>query len=377
MDAVRDWIKKSPGLGLVVAGLTAIIAFGLHKSSRDFGVFPLLVILGIAYIFYRVGSFLDYFFGIYYSADKDLSSRRGRWARKLDGARQGAARKLLEGKKDTRYRTSGLYGTAVKLFGKSDDWDDQVKPWLNLSKAARAFVIPLFLILVYDALTNWLTPPNWLVPPNWLASSLVWSILSQWLVAAIMLIISLFLYVRLRIRHMVALYELIEKANVFSFTGDQKEQKRTIICVSNVVSPVGELPIFRPEPCRVVATTEQEGIYVPRTQEFTYSKPGATDIDEVTLENGNRVLKIAQGGAATRARASENGIFVVTHAGDANSVTVLKRSNDFNSADLIQTGVSVSIYGGAKHSDTTWKLTTTEKKFVLDTTGLNFRNEYR
>jgi hypothetical protein len=57
-----------------------------------------------------------------------------------------------------RYRTSGLYETAEKLFGKSDDWDRQVTLWLNLSKPTRIFVIPLIVTLAYNGvcnLTNW------------------------------------------------------------------------------------------------------------------------------------------------------------------------------------------------------------------------------
>jgi len=92
--------------------------------------------------------------------------------------------------------------------------------------------------------------------PDWLASSLVWSILSTWPVALIMFIISSFLYLWYRVKHMVALYKLIEKASVFRFTvKDDQQNERKIVCVANVVSPADELPIFSPQPAEQPRTS--------------------------------------------------------------------------------------------------------------------------
>src|SRR4051812_27249988 len=112
---------------------------------------------------------------------------------------------------------------------------------LNISKAARSFIFPMIVILIYDILfyvNDW---PAY----EWQASSLLWSFLSRWQVALPILIVSLFLYVWLRIKHMVALYKLIVDADVFSFDQTDRENNvRKIICVANVVSPVDVLKIF-------------------------------------------------------------------------------------------------------------------------------------
>jgi hypothetical protein len=110
---------------------------------------------------------------------------------------------------------------------------------LNISKAARTLIIPLILILGYHGIcyfTGWSAP-------NWQTSSQVWVILNPW-PAAFLLIGSLIVYIWLRIAHMVALYKLIEAANVFSFTPDPQTPDAKIICVANAVSPTRELPIF-------------------------------------------------------------------------------------------------------------------------------------
>jgi hypothetical protein len=100
------------------------------------------------------------------------------------------------------------------------------------------------------------TDDNVNLEPDWLASSLVWSILSTWPVALIMFIISSFLYLWYRVKHMVALYKLIEKASVFRFTvKDDQQNERKIVCVANVVSPADELPIFSPQPAEQPRTS--------------------------------------------------------------------------------------------------------------------------
>jgi hypothetical protein len=54
-DFVKDKSKTIPGLGWVAAGLSAVIALGIHKSSSDFGILLLLVVWGSAYCLYRIG----------------------------------------------------------------------------------------------------------------------------------------------------------------------------------------------------------------------------------------------------------------------------------------------------------------------------------
>jgi hypothetical protein len=262
----KEKAKKVPGLGLVAAVLSALIAVILHKSSSDFDIWLVGVIWALAYGFYRLGSCLDKkVFDPLYSERKDFPTPPPSWhivhfvhflrrslyllagslpgAKELRKTREKAAKMLHEAAKTSNPHTStGIYKTAEKLFGKSDDWDQKVKPLLNLSKAARTFVIPLALILLYDVLY---VLNDWPAPNCWLAGSLVWSALSPWPAALLILIIFLLLYVWLRVRYMIALYKLIENATVFSFTvQDPQGQPHRIVCVANVVSPARELPIF-------------------------------------------------------------------------------------------------------------------------------------
>jgi hypothetical protein len=123
-------------------------------------------------------------------------------------------------------------------------------------------------------------------------------------------------------------------------------------------------------PVRVVATTEQDATYNATGMELTYDNDGELEIDDETLAVADRVLLVAQGDT-TPARASENGIYVVTDAGSTSTPAILTRSDDFNHADLIFTGVTISVNEGDEHANTTWKLVTTGT-IILDTTGLEF-----
>jgi len=135
MEYVRKWFEAKseeiPGLGLVTALCSGLIALTLQESPGEFAIWLVASIWVVAYIFYQLGGVLDYvLFEPFYSAGKDLSKKRfPPLAKKLHNARQSAANKLWEGQVGS---ILGLYKTAEKLFGKSHDWDKKVKPLLNI-----------------------------------------------------------------------------------------------------------------------------------------------------------------------------------------------------------------------------------------------------
>lgn len=125
-------------------------------------------------------------------------------------------------------------------------------------------------------------------------------------------------------------------------------------------------------PVSVVATTPQAGTYAPAPDfEFTYTALEALEIDGVALAVGDRVLLTAQ------ANDTENGIYVVTNAGEDGptppaEAAILTRSNDFNDSTLIEQGVQVNVSNGTLNSGTTWRLVT-GGTITLDSTALEFQ----
>jgi len=73
--------------------------------------------------------------------------------RTLENNRDAAAKKL-------DCDVDGLYDRAAAGFKKSEDWENSVRLWLETSKAARTFAIPLALVLIYACLRNLLQFPG-------------------------------------------------------------------------------------------------------------------------------------------------------------------------------------------------------------------------
>jgi hypothetical protein len=141
------------------------------------------------------------------------------------------------------YCYKGIYKSAEMFFGKSDEWEDKVKIWLDLSKAARAFIIPLCILLLLDVSQEWVGVPN-------IKAFLNYRILNWfglWYVALISLLVLLISFVWFRLLHMVILYELINKSNLltlFVSPIEAKDSNMKMLRIGNVIIPTSELPIY-------------------------------------------------------------------------------------------------------------------------------------
>ena len=118
-------------------------------------------------------------------------------------------------------------------------------------------------------------------------------------------------------------------------------------------------------PVRVASATNIAGVYNATAKTLTYGATGVAVIDGVTLVEGNRVL------VAMQTDGTQNGIYIVTFAGDVSTEAVLTRAADFDADDKVYSGVRVTVNEGTLYADTAWKLTT-DGVIVLDTTALDF-----
>ena len=118
-------------------------------------------------------------------------------------------------------------------------------------------------------------------------------------------------------------------------------------------------------PVRVVAATNQPGVYDDNDMTLTYGANGALVIDSITLAPGDRVL------IAGQTSGTQNGIYVVTDAGGAAAPAVLTRASDFDEDSKIPIGVRIDVDTGTLFANTTWKLNT-GGTIILDTTELEF-----
>lgn len=92
---------------------------------------------------------------------------------------------------------------------------------------------------------------------------------------------------------------------------------------------------------------------------------GATTIDNVAIAAGNRILVKNQSSGV------ENGIYVVTTAGDGSTATVLTRADDFDTDAKVTPGAFTFVEEGSANSDSGWVLST-NATITLDTTALTF-----
>lgn len=125
-------------------------------------------------------------------------------------------------------------------------------------------------------------------------------------------------------------------------------------------------------PVRVVSRTNLAGVYAagvapaPATRgTLTLGTEGVLIVDSVPLALGDRVLLTGQ------TDATQNGIYIVTVAGEPGVAAVLERADDWDTNDQIFTGVRINIKEGTLYARTTWSLVTTGT-LIIDTTAFAF-----
>ena len=227
--------------GIVQVGSVIVVlaALALHESDKELKTWQSLIAILLAILFYKTGSWLDtivfdpiyglkpdglmrqawrrvalvLFFPVWIIADllpgtKEMSKAREQATVKLRGAIQGSEFTWTADRDAEK-----LYGSAHALLQGSEEWENQVQPWLELSKAIRSFVWPLLAVLLFDLYsTQWhaLLAERLRDTP-----SLRWFL--HWPLCGISLLLAAVLYVWLRAFHMRAMYKLVGESKFISF----------------------------------------------------------------------------------------------------------------------------------------------------------------
>jgi hypothetical protein len=221
--SLERWIHKHgvellPGLALVIAIMEYLVKELQEEATRE-GPQTWLYILVAAFSIYALGKawdevLFDPLFSVpdptagWFTRTWRLAMTPLRWlaeslppARRLQEARHEAGCALNEERANGR-DFAGLHKTAARLVTFTKDWNEEVKPWLDRSKTARSFLLPLIFLTVFRY--RWPSYP-WRFPESFLSRLWLW----QW--DAALLAVSLLAYVWLRLMHMRRLYELISK----------------------------------------------------------------------------------------------------------------------------------------------------------------------
>jgi hypothetical protein len=190
-------LKRVRGLGFAASVFTTSLAWTTRGEVADDVRKTLLIWVG-AYVFHRLGRILDS--RIY----DPLFGADGRFRKFLDKSRSDAESQFdtLEWKiTDLKTRRKELYKTSEMVFEDSGVWGEKVELALELSKAARTFVLPLFGLFIWDTARGPLPTdfPSWLADSSWVGSIFV---------------LSLLLYLGLRVMHNLALYGLVASAQI-------------------------------------------------------------------------------------------------------------------------------------------------------------------
>lgn len=101
---------------------------------------------------------------------------------------------------------------------------------------------------------------------------------------------------------------------------------------------------------------------------LTASSNGALTVDSAGLTSGNVGNRIL---VKNQVAGQQNGLYVVTQAGDSGTPFILTRASDFNTSAKILTGSFAFIEFGTLNANTGWSLTT-PPTIVMDTTSLTF-----
>jgi hypothetical protein len=282
---VEKIFKKTPGLDLVVAIVTGLtVPFIVDKDfMEEWGLVMVPAIWIIAVVLSRVsGELDDYLFDPLYGAVK----RKANWyspsslvrrilfpvtllidlyrkSKELDDKRRAAVLNLKIPPQNSEFEPSqceGIYTTATKIFEGREEWEHEIKARLEYSKAARVFIFPLLFQLVWEflrILTRQRLP--YLIPlraehaPVRMLVAMFQNPIARYLIPAITIFIVIqitaFLYLYLRIVHMSNLFDLVIKSRVFRFMADCETNgfnvQRTMLNVGSVIVPQCELSIFQ------------------------------------------------------------------------------------------------------------------------------------
>jgi hypothetical protein len=119
------------------------------------------------------------------------------------------------------------------------------------------------------------------------------------------------------------------------------------------------------ESCHLATEVNLAATYTSGNQRLTGTVNGGLTVDSVPVVAGDRILVRSQ------TTATQNGIYVVTQAGDAYTPFILTRAADFNTSAKASPGSFVFIENGSVYADTGWVMSS-DAVVTLDTSNINW-----
>lgn len=232
-------VKKWPGFVQLTSLLAMIGVLYLHQPKDELTKWQTVLVLAVAVLLYKMGSRLDdIVFDPLYGLKPSSRPKRVwrpvacwifspiKWivnrlpgTKEMPEKRKAATERLrgrITGTKftcETTEACSGIYSSAKTLFEGSEEWDNGVKPWLEMSKVTRSLVWPLIALLFLDIEHDrghipWFGSLREIPILKWFA----W-----WEISFAGLFLALVLYVWLRAFHMRAMYKLVNESEYSRF----------------------------------------------------------------------------------------------------------------------------------------------------------------
>lgn len=226
MEILEDLFKTIPGLPFVFA----IAALLLLKNDSE--IAEVIRVFVVAWCLYQTSSYLDLLFDLFYAPKPKPDDGTLQWLIKFWWWRRrsrlpGLAD--LQKKRDDAAKSPGLLGTKV-TYAKakeraetSEAWKSEVYPLIGFSKIARTFILPFFLIGIRVKTSTgqqWLPQIVTVVDPlrslslfadfreDFVRAQERLKCLSSPAIPFGICLISLVIYIVLRLRHMGKLHEL-------------------------------------------------------------------------------------------------------------------------------------------------------------------------
>ena len=207
VDMTVKKFEKTPGFGYVVVLASATGGIVLKLFAPESSWLLPLVALAVSFVAYWVGGFLD---DIIFEPLYGLQPKEGRpstfskWlagpGARLDNMIEERARAA---KKFHLTNQKGIYKTAKKLLSNTELWDGRIKLCLDFSKVFRTLIIPMACLLGWQLLAA--------------STDLPVAGLGCLILTTSITVISIMLYVNLRLHHMRLLYKTVADMPAFRF----------------------------------------------------------------------------------------------------------------------------------------------------------------
>ena len=198
LDQALEWLfEKIHGLGFAATILAALLAWAAAKERPGKELLVTLAIWAVTLTLFSIGGRLD---RILYDP---VFGVRGLWRSALDSERAAVRDKFAQ----LDWTINQIQEASRSLFEHSSAWDEHVKFPYEISKASRTFVIPLLLLFIYE-IAGW--------PWGSITREFRNGPLGRPEVIAGLWLVTVSLYVGLRVHHNRALYKLVAEAEILT-----------------------------------------------------------------------------------------------------------------------------------------------------------------